>query len=72
MVHPGARHERIDDVRVERILRVQNGGDSALGVPRVRLRPSTLCDHHDIPVLRGFQRERQARNPTAYDEKIAR
>ena len=62
--------QRVADVQLERILLRRDRRDAALGVVRVRLGAIFLRDDGHAPVRRDLQREGQARDAAAEDEKI--
>ena len=70
VAEPGSGDERVLDVRLERVLRVEDRRDPPLRVLRVRLVARALRDEDDVAVRRGFQREGQPRDAAADDEVV--
>ena len=66
----GARLKRVAHVQLERVLFRRDRRDAALSVIGVRLGAVFLRDNGHAPVRRDFQREGQARDAAAEDEKI--
>ena len=65
-----ARLQRVTHVQLERVLLRGDRRDAALGIVRIRFGAVFLRDDGHAPVRRDFQREGQARDAAAEDEKI--
>jgi hypothetical protein len=72
VAEPGARLERVAHVRLDAIIGGEDGGDAPLGVLGVGLVRRPLGDDDDLTVRRRVEREGEAGNAAADDEKVGR
>ncbi len=62
--------ERVGDVVLEAVLRIEHAGDAALGVVAVRLQQAVLGDHQHGQRRIDRHRRPQARQPAADDQHV--
>jgi hypothetical protein len=53
----GSRHQRVSEVQVRRVGRIEHGGDASLGVIRVRFHSLFLRRDEYVGIAGGLQRE---------------
>ena len=67
---PAAGPQGVGDVRLERVVLAQHGGDAALGLPGIAVFETRLADDNDVAVVGRFEGGPQAGDAGPDDHAI--
>jgi hypothetical protein len=70
MAETGARGQSVLDVKIERVITIEHGRNTALGLIGIALHGLFFGNQRDTPDLGGVEGKQQPGNPTANDQEI--